>query len=51
MKKDLKLRVLISIEVAELAFKEGLIEIAELASKLCLKNDFNVQKDINLVIT
>ena len=50
LKKELKLRVLISIEVAELAFKESLIEIAELAAQQCLKQEFNVQKDINLVI-
>lgn len=50
LKKEMKLRVLISIEVSELAFKEGLIDIAELAAKQCLKREFSVQKDLALVI-
>jgi len=50
IKKDMKLRVLIACEVAELAFKEGLITIAEQASLLCLQWEFNVQKDLQLVI-
>lgn len=32
----MKLRVLIAIEVAELALKDGLINIAEQAANLCL---------------
>jgi len=42
--------VLIACEVAELAFKEGLITIAEQAALLCLQREFNVQKDLQLVI-
>jgi hypothetical protein len=50
LRKETKIRVLLAAEVAELAFEENLIELAQAAAKECCVNEWDVHKDIDLVI-
>ena len=49
-RKDEKHRVLVSSQVAEIALEENLIEMAQAAGDLCVKHEWNVHKDIELII-
>ena len=48
--KERKERVLIAAEISKLAFEEMLVEIAFDAATLCVKDEWDPQKNLDLII-